>query len=177
MRRKGSRISCVCIRKQANSKRPSGVGFTLIELLIVVTIIGLTATFSFKAWSAHSVKVEFDSAVNEIVAVFQEARAYAMKNVQIGESSEENSVYRVEFEEASGEISLSGDVSGEIFHYDWNDVLEFDSANWSVTYTAPYADFATDTSADLEFTLTSTRSDLSETIIVRASSGIAEIVR
>lgn len=154
-------------------------GFTLMELIIVIVIIALAAVFSFKAWSAHLVKAEFDGAVNEFIAVFQEARSYAVKNAEV--DSGENTSYTISFvsEEV---ITLSGDVSGEVLSDSWIDLLNFDcGGDWSVSYTAPYADFTVDSGEDIDGNLTciitSTRGDLSRDIIVRASSGIAEIVR
>ena len=148
--------------------------FTLIELLIVVTIIALTATLSFKAWNANLVKSEFDNAVNEIVGVFQDGRAYALKNATIG--GVENSVFTITYDPENEIITLSGDLSGEIAQYTWIDLLSFNYANWSVTYEAPYADFTiVDGGGDLELTLTSLKGNLSDTIIVHEISGIAEV--
>jgi prepilin-type N-terminal cleavage/methylation domain-containing protein len=149
--------------------------FTLIELLIVVTIIALTAVFSFKAWNANLVKSEFDNAVNEIVGVFQDGRAYALKNAVI--DGAENSVFTISYDPENEIITLSGDgVPDPIAEYTWIDILSFNYAEWSVTYTAPYADFAVvDVGGDLELTLTSLKGDLSDTVIVHEISGIAEI--
>jgi len=143
--------------------------FTLTELVIVVAIIAITSVFSFGVWRYGLVKAEFDGVVSEIIGIFQDARGYAVKNVEVGGAN--NAVYIVA--NVGGVVTLSGDVSGVLDTYDFTDVVEF-SSDWESYYEAPYADFSVLGGGDLEFTMSSVKGDMSQDIIVHDLSGIAE---
>jgi len=142
-------------------------GFTLMELIIVVAIIAIASVFSFSAFRANITRATFDDAVSDVIAVFQEARGYSIKNVEI--DGDINEIYTVS--STSAVVTISGDISGTITTYDLSDRVSFDY-DWEVYYEAPYGDFSTSSGSDLEFTITA--GDLSQDIIVHKLSGIAE---
>ncbi len=154
-------------------------GFTLLELVIVVTIVAMTSAVSIGAWRAHLLSSEFNDTVQDIIAVFQEARGYAIKNVEI--DGEMYDIYYVNLTTVADgfEITIDGDDTDTIETYSFEGVSTYPE-EWSVYYEAPYGDFTVDyvdgeaDPEDLEFAISS--GELSQDIIVHKLSGIAEEV-
>jgi len=147
--------------------------FTLVEVMIVVTIIAITSVFSIGVWRHGMNQAEFDNAVSDVIAVFQETRGYAVKNMEIDGSIYESYCVKLN----GGVIKIVADDADIIANYDFTDV-SFDPGLWLVCYEAPYADFTVEIvdgvvdPEDLEFTMT--LGELSQDIIVHNISGIAE---
>lgn len=148
-------------------------GFTLLEIIIVVVIIALVSTFSINAWRSNLIKAEFDDAVLSIIAIFQEARSYSLKSIEI--DGDINGFYYIDYATDPGDIVLSGDESGDIATYNFSDAVEIDTADWQVAYEVPYGECETPGEEDLVLTVNSVKSGLSETITVHNLSGIAEV--
>lgn len=158
--------------------------FTLTELIIVVAIIALVSAFSFGVWRYGLVKAEFDGSVADVIGIFQEARGYAVKNMQIDDNSYD--YYYVILEKPADIfiITIEGvtidEVGSDIISSHEFESTNFDPGEWYVYYEAPYGDFAVEfvddvgVPDDLGFTMSSTKGDMSQDIIVHDLSGIAE---
>ncbi len=117
-------------------KRPA---FTLIELMIVLVIIAIITTALVLSYQQLNLKVRYDTHVNNIVRIFQEARSRSLSTVLI-EGTEPTEYYLLALNNYGIElIAYSENLEQVIEVYDFDEDIEI-SDEWEVYYFPPSGD-------------------------------------